>query len=114
MTAELELFDDLQQMSDIVEAKLSGKSAAAISRDLGITRSVVDQQLARWRELAQDIPGLKARAKEALAGADRHYDRLIAELWKIVEDADDANMMNGTDAKFLGQKNVALKAIADL
>jgi hypothetical protein len=49
---------------------------------------------------------IRARAKEALASADQHYNHLIKKAYEVIEDAD-------TTAN-LGAKTNALKLILDI
>ena len=59
-----------------------------------------------WKEFIQDNSAIKARAKEALVGADEHYNMLIKEAWRTVEQADAQDALN--------VKAQSLKLIADI
>jgi hypothetical protein len=114
LVTDIVVLDEQERIHTLVDQKLSGMTVHAIARANNMKVVDVNSVLSQWRELAKDIPALKDRAKEALAGADQHYDRLIGELYKIVEEADEVILSNGADSKMLGVKQSALKTIADL
>lgn len=111
---DIVILDEQERIHTLVDQKLSGMTVHAIARANNMKVADVNSVLSQWRELAKDIPALKDRAKEALAGADQHYDRLIGELYKIVEEADEVILSNGADSKMLAIKQSTLKTIADL
>jgi hypothetical protein len=104
--SELELAGQFDQMNKVVEELLKGNTPAAIARSLELTRVQVDNHIQTWKEIVQDNTAIKARAKEALAGADEHYNMLIKEAWKTVEQADIQDALN--------IKAQSLKLIADI
>ena len=106
MGNELEVAGQFDQMNKVVEELLKGSTPAQIARTLELTRVQVDNHIKNWKELVQDNTAIKARAKEALAGADEHYSMLIKEAWRTLEQAD------AQDA--LPVKTQALKLIADI
>ena len=89
-----------------VEELLKGSTPAQIAKTLELTRVQVDNHITTWKELVQDNNAIKARAKEALAGADEHYNMLIKEAWRTVEQADMQDALN--------VKAQSLKLIADI
>jgi hypothetical protein len=93
-------------MNKVVEELLKGNAPAQIARTLEITRVQVETHLETWKELVHNSTAIRERAKEALAGADEHYNMLIKEAWKTVEQAD------VQDA--LPVKTQTLKLIADI
>jgi len=93
-------------MNKVVEELLKGGTPAAIARTLDLTRVQVDSHIQTWKELVQDNSAIKARAREALAGADEHYNMLIKEAWRTVEQADMQDALN--------VKAQSLKLIADI
>jgi hypothetical protein len=103
---ELEIAGQFDQMNKVVEELLKGSTSAQIARTLDLTRVQVDNHIQTWKELVQDSSAIKARAKEALAGADEHYNMLIKEAWRTLEQAD------LQDA--LPVKTQTLKLIADI
>jgi hypothetical protein len=104
--SEIELAGKFDQMNKVVEELLKGNTTTQISRALDIPRAQVETHIQTWKELVQDNSAIKARAKEALAGADEHYNMLIKEAWNVVSEAGLAAELN--------TKNAALKLIADI
>lgn len=113
MSQELDLVDKMDQMNRVVELKLEGQTLTQIAKQLGITRIQVDNYYQMWRDLAQSSENMKARAREALIGADTHYDKLIAELYKIIDEADSLSFEDGTNPKILTVKTAAIGKIAE-
>jgi len=103
---ELEVAGKFDQMNKVVEELLKGSTPASIARTLDLTRVQVDSHIQTWKELVQDNSAIKARAREALAGADEHYNMLIKEAWRTVEQADMQDALN--------VKAQSLKLIADI
>jgi hypothetical protein len=56
--------------------------------------------------MAPDNAAIRARAKEALVGADTHYNKLIAKAYEVIDDA--------TTTANLGAKNGAIKLVMDI
>ena len=103
---EIEVAGQFDQMNKVVEELLKGNTPAQISRSLELTRVQVDNHIKTWKELVQDNSAIKARAKEALAGADEHYNMLIKEAWVTLNQADAQDSPN--------IKAQVLKLIADI
>jgi hypothetical protein len=103
---EIELAGQFDQMNKVVEELLKGNTSAQIARSLELTRVQVDNHIKTWKELVQDNSAIKARAKEALAGADEHYNMLIKEAWVTLNQADAQDSPN--------VKAQVLKLIADI
>jgi hypothetical protein len=114
MAAELELADKFENMNRVVEQKLTGQNLTQIARNLGMTRAEVNEYYEMFKVIASDSNNMKSRAREAMATVDMHYDKLIHALYKIVDEADDWQSMEGVDAKMLSQKTGAISKIADL
>ena len=104
--SEIEVAGKFDQMNSVINELLKGNSPTQISRNLELTRVQVESHIKTWKEMTRDNTVIRDRAKEALAGADEHYNMLIKEAWRSVEDADAAGE--------LGNKNTALKLIADI
>ena len=104
--SEIEVAGQFDQMNRVINELLKGNTPTQISRNLELTRVQVENHIKTWKEMTRDNTAVRDRAKEALAGADEHYNMLIKEAWKSVEDADAAGE--------LGNKNSALKLIADI
>ena len=56
--------------------------------------------------MASDNAIIRARAKEALAGADTHYNKLITKAYEVIDDA--------TTTANLGAKTSAIKLVLDI
>ena len=106
MANEIEVAGQFDQMNKVVEELLKGNSPAQIARSLGLTRVQVDNYVDAWKGFVHDNTAIRDRAKEALAGADEHYNMLIKEAWSVVEEAGVAAELN--------TKNSAIKLIADI
>ena len=106
MDNEIEVAGQFDQMNKVVEELLKGSTSSQIAKTTGLTRVQVDNHIQTWKSLVQDNNAIKARAKEALAGADEHYNMLIKEAWRTLEQADIQDA--------LPVKTQALKLIADI
>lgn len=106
MDNAIEVAGQFDQMNKVVEELLKGSTPSQIAKTTGLTRVQVENHVQTWKSLVQDNNAIKARAKEALAGADEHYNMLIKEAWRTLEQAD------AQDA--LPVKTQALKLIADI
>jgi predicted transcriptional regulator len=106
MDNSVELAGQFDQMNKVVEEVLKGNSPAKIASSLGLTRVQVENHIKSWKNFVQDSKIIRERAKEALAGADEHYNMLIKEAWDVVHEAGVAAELN--------TKNAALKLIADI
>ena len=106
MDNSIELAGQFDQMNKVVEELLKGNSPAKIATSLSLTRVQVENHVKSWKNFVQDSKVIRERAKEALAGADEHYNMLIKEAWDVVHEAGVASELN--------TKNAALKLIADI
>jgi hypothetical protein len=104
--SEIEVAGKFDQMNKVVEELLKGKSPSQIAKSLELTRVQVDNHIKTWKDFVHDNNVVRERAKEALAGADEHYNLLIKEAWDVVHEAGVAAELN--------TKNAALKLIADI
>lgn len=106
MDNEIEVAGQFDQMNKVVEELLKGNTPAQISRTLELTRVQVNSHIDNWKAMVHDNTAIRERAKEALVGADEHYNLLIKEAWKLAEDADTAGQ--------LSVKAQSLKLIVDI
>lgn len=106
MDNSVELAGQFDQMNKVVEELLKGNSPAQIARTLELTRLQVDNHIKTWKVFVHDNNAIRERAKEALAGADEHYNMIIKEAWNTINQAD------AQDA--LSVKSQTLKLIADV
>lgn len=106
MSKEQDLVKHLDQVNAVATEYLKGLDASQISRELDIPRTRVLTLLNDWREMAASNQAIHARAREALAGADKHYSSLIAKAYEVIESADTTNNLTA--------KTTAIKLITDI
>jgi hypothetical protein len=106
VSAEADLVAHLDEVNRVVEKYLQGNEPTQISKELAIPRQKVVALIEEWRNLAADNAIIRARAKEALAGADAHYNKLIQKAYEVMDDA--------TTTANLGAKNASIKLVMDI
>jgi hypothetical protein len=106
VSAEQELVSHLDQVNKVVERYLAGTPETQISKELNLPRQRVVGYINEWRAMASDNAAIRARAKEALVGADTHYSKLIAKAYEVIDEA--------TTVADLRSKNSAIKLVMDL
>jgi hypothetical protein len=105
-TTEEHLVKHLDEVNKVVEEYLKGNDPTKISKELALPRTKVVALIEEWRQMAADNAAIRARAKEALVGADTHYNKLIAKAYEVIDDA--------TTTANLGAKNGAIKLVMDI
>jgi hypothetical protein len=103
---EIELVKHLDEVNKVVEEYLKGNDPTRISKELDIPRTRVVAHLNEWRVMASANDAIRARAKEALVGADAHYTKLIQQAYEVIEDA--------TTTANLSAKTTAIKLVMDI
>jgi hypothetical protein len=103
---EVDLVKHLDEVNTVVSEYLKGNDATQISKRLSIPRTRVVAHLDEWKRMASDNTAIRARAKDALIGADEHYTKLIKQAYEVIEDA-------STTAN-LGAKTAAIKLVMDI
>lgn len=106
MSAEAELIRHLDEVNMVVEEYLKGNDPTKISKELDMPRTRVVSLLNEWKVMASANDAIRARAKEALAGADAHYSKLITKAYEVIEDA--------TTTANLSAKTAAIKLVMDI
>lgn len=106
MSTEADLVAHLDEVNRVVEKYLQGNEPTQISKELSMPRQKVVALIDEWRGLASDNAIIRARAKEALAGADAHYNKLIQKAYEVMDDA--------TTTANLGAKNASIKLVMDI
>lgn len=96
----------LEEVNKVATEYIKGNDESAISKNLDIPRNRVVKLLNEWRGMISNNEAIRARAKEALAGADQHYNKLINKAYEVIEDAD--------QTQNLGAKTNAIKLILDI
>lgn len=106
MTAENDLVEHLDQVNRVVEHYLKGNDPTKISKDLDLPRTRVVQLINEWKVMISANDAIRARAKEALATADTHYNKLISKSYEVIEEA---SLNNNLSAK-----TQAIKLVMDI
>lgn len=106
MSTEQDLVEHLDKVNRVVEEYLKGTEPTQISKELEIPRQKVVAYISEWRQMASDNAAIRARAKEALVGADTHYNKLISKAYEVIEDA--------TTTANLSAKTSAIKLVLDI
>ena len=96
----------LEEVNAVAAEYIKGKDESAISKELDIPRNRVVKLLNEWRDMIANNEAVRIRAREALAGADQHYNHLIKQTYEVIEDAN-------TTAN-LSAKTTAIKLIMDI
>ena len=105
-TPEEQLVKHLDEVNRVVEKYLQGNEPTQISKELAMPRTKVVSLIEEWRVMAADNAAIRARAKEALVGADAHYNKLIQKAYEVIDDA--------TTTANLSAKNGAIKLVVDI
>jgi hypothetical protein len=98
--------EHLDEVNKVVEKYLAGNEPTQISKELAMPRQKVVAYINEWRAMASDNAAIRARAKEALAGADTHYNKLIQKAYEVMDDA--------TTTANLAAKNASIKLVMDI
>jgi hypothetical protein len=98
--------EHLDTVNKVVEKYLAGTPETQISKELAMPRQKVVGYINEWRSMAADNAAIRARAKEALVGADTHYSMLIAKAYEVIDEA--------TVLSNLGAKTAGIKLVMDL
>lgn len=106
MSTEDNLIEHLDQVNKVVEEYLKGNDPTQISKELDIPRQRVVGYISEWKLMAADNAAIRARAKEALVGADTHYSKLIQKAYEVIDDA--------TTTANLAAKTSAIKLVLDI
>lgn len=103
---EVDLVNHLDEVNKVVQEYLKGNDPTKISKTLSIPRTRVVAHLDEWKRMASDNTAIRARAKDALVGADAHYTKLIQQAYEVIEDA--------TTTANLPAKTAAIKLVMDI
>ena len=106
MSTEIELVQHLDEVNKVVTEYLKGQDPTKISKDLDMPRTRVVALINEWKVMASANDAIRARAKEALAGADTHYSKLITKAYEVI---DESSMTNNLSAK-----TQAIKLVMDI
>jgi hypothetical protein len=106
MSTEIELVQHLDEVNKVVTEYLKGQDPTKISKELDMPRTRVVALINEWKVMASANDAIRARAKEALAGADTHYSKLITKAYEVI---DESSMTNNLSAK-----TQAIKLVMDI
>ena len=106
MSTEEQLVQHLDDVNRVVEKYLQGAEPTQISKELAMPRQKVMLYINEWKQMASDNAAIRARAKEALVGADTHYNKLIQKAYEVIDDA--------TTTANLTAKTSAIKLVLDI
>jgi hypothetical protein len=98
--------EHLDAVNRVVEKYLAGTPETQISKELNLPRQKVVGYINEWRAMAADNAAIRARAKEALVGADTHYSKLIKKAYEVIDEA--------TTTANLTAKTAGIKLVMDL
>jgi hypothetical protein len=103
VSTEEEMVKHLDMMNTVVGEYLKGSDPTQISKELAVPRVRVVAFIDEWKEKTSNNIAIRARAKDALAGADAHYSKLILKSYEVI---DEASMTSNLSAKTAGIKLV--------
>jgi hypothetical protein len=106
MSTETELIQHLDEVNKVVAEYLKGQDPTKISKELDIPRTRVVALINEWKVMASANDAIRARAKEALVGADTHYTKLITKAYEVI---DEASLSTN-----LGAKTAGIKLVLDI
>jgi len=96
----------LDEVNKVASEYVKGSTEIQISKTLDMPRTRVVKLLDEWRGMIANNDAIRARAREALATADQHYNRLIQKAYEVIDAADSQGE--------LGEKSKAIKLILDI
>ena len=96
----------LDEVNKVASEYVKGSTEIQISKSLNMPRTRVVKLLDEWRGMIANNDAIRARAREALATADQHYNRLIQKAYEVIDAADSQSD--------LGEKSKAIKLILDI
>lgn len=101
-----ELIEHMEEVNRVATEYIKGFNESEISRELDIPRARVSTLLREWKVMASNSEAVRSRAREALAGADQHYSKLIKQAYEVIDEA--------TTNSNLSAKTAAIKLILDI
>lgn len=97
-------------MEEVADLTMEGLSATEIARKTGIRRKDVLELQADYRTALANDGQARDLARDHLNQMVKHYDRLIKRFYDLIGEIDSLSFSHHV----AGQKNAALKAIAEL
>jgi hypothetical protein len=102
----IDIIEHMEEVNRVASEYIKGFNETEISKELDIPRGRVSSLLKEWRSMASNSEAVRARAREALSGADQHYSRLIKQAYEVIEDANTQGSLSA--------KTAAIKLILDI
>ena len=96
----------LDEVNRVASEYVKGSTEIQISKSLDMPRTRVVRLLDEWRGMIANNDAIRARAREALATADQHYNRLIQKAYEVIDSAESQGD--------LGEKRQSLKLILEI
>ena len=96
----------LDEVNRVASEYVKGNTEIQISKSLDIPRTRVVRLLDEWRGMIANNEAIRSRAREALATADQHYNRLIQKAYEVIDGAESQGD--------LGEKRQSLKLILEI
>jgi len=96
----------LDEVNKVASEYVKGSTEIQISKSLDMPRTRVVRLLDEWRGMIANNDAIRARAREALATADQHYNRLIQKAYEVIDSAESQGD--------LGEKRQSLKLILEI
>ena len=100
------IIEHLEEVNNVASEYIKGLNETEIAKQLDIPRSRVSSLLKEWKQMASNSEAVRSRAREALAGADQHYGKLIKQAYEVIEDANNQGSLSA--------KTAAIKLILDI
>lgn len=101
-----EILDHLEEVNRVATEYIKGFNETEISRELDIPKARVSSLLKEWKQMASNSEAVRSRAREALASADIHYNKLIKQTYEVIDEA--------TINSNLTAKTAAIKLVLDI
>jgi len=96
----------LDEVNRVASEYVKGSTEIQISKSLDMPRTRVVRLLDEWRGMIANNDAIRARAREALATADQHYNRLIQKAYEVIDSAESQGDP--------GEKRQSLKLILEI
>jgi uncharacterized protein Yka (UPF0111/DUF47 family) len=103
-----------ERMDTVAKMSLQGDSVAEIARELGVTRKVAVDIQNEWKQSIVVSNETRDRALDALNVMDEHYNKLIKDSYKALEQIEDDIQLSGVTPQRIQQKLNGIKLVADL
>lgn len=107
VSVESERFETMEKVADLM---FHGNTETQIAKQLNIPRKEVIRLQEDYRTALANDSEARDMARDYLHQMVKHYDSLIKKFYELVEEIDALSFNH----QVAGQKNAALKAIADL